>query len=326
MSIVIANNNQDGFYIISDTKITIHADKRIDNALLYNIQQYGMLKTIIFNGVAALSFAGNDLHIVNHLVKKLREIFEMPITPEDVYSTVESFFNSQVNLNPDGTHKCDFILATVQNETPCLYSFKDDFCIKNVKSCYIGNSDVYKRYKDFDLSKLASDFKCPEGYIGIELSASIKCTQNGDIKQDTDEMKKQIMRLKNIVDLGIKKNHKHKTDVGSPIIGVYFNTQRKQLEYFSDIIYEAHSIELSDGKPHKITINQYNNGEHYYIIPFKNYLGIIIYYPVINSSVIYFCTEDYKKNGIDDYYYLLLPIAYKGRITENDFYPIVADN
>ena len=326
MSIVIANNNENGFYIISDTKITFDEDKnpcQIREPLKSNLKKYGILKTVILKGVVALSFAGTDIKIADRTVSHLRKLMSTPVTFQEIYDTVKKDFESPENIDSDGNHKCDFILAMVMNGHPTLALFNDNSCAKDVKSCYIGNAEVYKRYRDYNV---AENFLPPCGNetgLYVEARLNIILTPEGDIEQDTDEMKTQILRLKEIVDLGIKSDSKHESDVGSPIIGVYFNTQRKQLEYFYDMIYEPHGVIPCDGKEHVININSYHSGESYSIIPFKYFEGVIIYYPWFNQSVVYFFTNDYLKLGIEDYNHLLLPIWSPKKITEKDLSPVI---
>lgn len=326
MSIVIANNNENGFYIISDTKITFDEDKnpcQIKEPLKSNLKKYGILKAVILRGVVALSFAGTDIRIVEGTVSHLRKLMSAPVTFQEIYDTVKNHFESPENIDSAGSHKCDFILAMVINGRPTLALFNDNSCGKDVKSCYIGNAEVYKRYRDYNVDENILQPCGNEKGLYVEARLNIKLTPEGDIEQDTDEMKTQILRLKEIVDLGIKSDSKHESDVGSPIIGVYFNTQRKQLEYFYDMIYESHGVIPCDGQDHAIDINPYHSGESYSIIPFKYFEGVIIYYPWLNQSVVYLLTNNYLKLGIEDYNHLLLPIWSPKKITEKDLSPVI---
>lgn len=326
MSIVIANNNDNGFYIISDTKITFDEDKnpcQIKEPLKSNLKKYGILKTVILKGVVALSFAGTDIKIADRTVSHLRKLMSASVTFQEIYDTVKKDFESPENIDSNGSHKCDFILAMVMNGRPTLALFNDNSCAKDVKSCYIGNAEVYKRYRDYNV---AENFLPPCGNetgLHVEVTFNRKFIPKGAIEQDIDEMKTQILRLKEIVDLGIKSDSKHESDVDSPIICVYFNTQRKQLEYYNDRIYESHGVIPYDGQDHAIDINPYRSGESYSIIPFKYFEGVIIYYPWFNQSVVYFFTNDYLKLGIEDYNHLLLPIWSPKKITEKDLSPVI---
>lgn len=329
MSIVIANNDETGFYIISDTKITFNEDKypcQIQEPLKSNIKKFGMLKTIIFRGCVALSFAGNDIRLIDNVISSIRDIMysQLPATFEDVFNLVAKMYDNPDNINDDGTHKCDYILAFTFDGKVSLNTFKDAGIIKNIKKSYIGNADVYKDFCDLDLSTTISYPNCPSGK-GILIDYAyidMKFTPEGDLEQDTDEVYSKIRRLKNIVDLGRRNDEKHESNVGSPIIGVYYNTQRKQFEYYYDKVYEVHGHIPSDGKEHAINISLTSSGESYDIAPFRHTEGVIAYYHFLDYSVAYLCSDEYIKMGINDYKNLLLPIYFKGYIDESKFSPI----
>lgn len=323
MSIVIANNDEKGFYIISDTKLTLDEDKmpcQIKEPLRTNLKKYGIIKTIIIRRDIAIAFAGNDIRIADEIIKDLRGRIYSPnmgIDYTELEEIVRNKFENEKNLNADGTHKCDFILSFLIADEIKLIQF-NDYGIREIKKGYIGNSEVYKRFIDYDLEKLPNLGYSKPNTITVELTFDMKFTPVDDEEQDTEEMKSKIQRLKEIVDLGIKSDSCHSSDVGSPIIGVYFNTQRKQFEYFRDAVYEVHSEVPIDGNAHPININLYHSGEYYTINPFLYNQGVIIDYPFFKKSIIYLYTIDYIELGIDDYNNLLLPLEKGYPINEND--------
>lgn len=323
MSIVIANNDEKGFYIISDTKLTLDEDKmpcQIKEPLRTNLKKYGIIKTIIIRRDIAISFAGNDIRIADEIIKDLRGRIYSPnmgIDYTELEEIVRNKFENEKNLNADGTHKCDFILSFLNGDEIKLIQF-NDYGIREIKKGYIGNSEVYKRFVDYDLEKLPDLSYSKSNTIPVEVSVNIKFTPLGDEEQDTEEMKSKIQRLKEIVDLGIKSDIYHSTDVGSPVIGVYYNTQRKQFEYFYDMIFEVHREIPKDGCVYPVNINLYHSGESYTIKPFQYNQGIIIYYPFLRKSIIYLCTIDYMQLGIDDYNNLLLPLEREYPFDENN--------
>lgn len=314
MSIIIANNDENGFYIISDTKLTFNEDKfpcQIKEPLKTNLKKYGTIKTIIINPNVALSFAGDDIQIADDMILVFKNISK-PCTSEDIYNIIKNEFNSQKNLNPDGSHKCDFILATVVDNKPSLSVFKDDGCTRNVTRCYIGNSEVYKKYKDYNVSEILANTYSDNDCMHAEISLTFTPIDQKDNVINT--MRQQMRRLKGIVDLGCKKDAKHTTDVDSPIIGVYFNTDRKQLEYYHDIIFEMHTTFIPDGIKRPL-IDCNTSKEVYEIIPIDYSYGVIIYHHIFDISIIYFRTIDYLNQGIDTYNNLLLPLFAKGEVT-----------
>jgi hypothetical protein len=314
---VIANNDEDGFYIISDTRIILGGNRfpsQVPIELKKNIETYGMVKSIIIGGKIVFCFAGNNINNADKVAERIRELYYVSgNTYEDIYDEVLNFYNSSENINDEGEHICDYILAFLINDKVVLNVFKDVAIGSRVNKCYIGNCDVYKGFHDLDVDRNISK----PVYIGndamiVEVITNIKFTPVGDIEQDTDLLKSKMQELKSIVDSGFY------NDVDSPVIGVYYNTQRKQFEYYYDKIYEVHGQVPSNGQDTPITITQYTNGENYEVKPFKHTEGLIIYNYTLNSSVAYLCTDIYLKEGITDYNNLLLPISFDGFVDENN--------
>lgn len=317
MSIAIANNDEDGFYIISDTRIIFDEDRfpsQVPIELKKNIEIYGMLKSIIIGGKIVFCFVGNNINNADKVAERIRELYCISgNTYEDIYDEVLNLYNSGENLNDEGEHICDYILAFLINEKVVLNVFKDVSIVRNAHKCYIGNFDVYKKFHDLDVERdVLKPFYMENDVMIVEATASIKFTPVGDVEQDTDLLKTKIQKLKSIVDIGFY------NDVDSPIIGVYYNTQRKQFEYYYDRIYEIHSQVPSNGQDTPITITQYINGENYEIKPFNYTEGLIIYNYTLNSSVVYLYTDRYLKEGITDFNNLLLPITFDGFVDENN--------
>ena len=327
MSIIIAKNCNDLFYIISDTKITLDDDKipcQIKDPLKSNLKKFGTIKTIIIKGVVALAFAGEDISLADDLILKLKELIytDKEKTLQDIYELVKYEYDSAKNKNGN-SHKCDYILAVLNQEKVSLFCFKDDINTKEVERCYIGDYETYKLFCDRDLEKsIPIANYVDKNKIYIESDINIKMTLEGEIEQKTEKMKEDMIKLKEIVDLGYKNDYKHKSTVGSPIVGVYLNTQRNQFEYYYDIIYNSHIEMKPDGTTHAITISEYSNGEYYTITPFKHTEGIIINYHFLKYSVSYIYTDYYLKLGIKDYNNLLLPIVFAGYIDEKLFTPL----
>lgn len=324
MSIVMATNDEDGFYIISDTKITFDEDRfpsQVPIELKKNIEKYGMVKSIIIGGTIVFCFAGENINNADKVAKRIRELLCISgITYEDIYDEVLNLYNSSDNLKEDGKHICDYILAFLIQERVSLNVFKDSVISRNVKKCYIGIADVYKAFHDLDVDGIIPNTDCiTKNTTLVEVTTNIKFTPKGEVEQDTYLMKSKMQKLKSIVDLGCY------NDVDSPIISVYYNTQRKQFEYYYDKIYEVHNQILSNGKDTPVMITPYSNGENYEVKPFNHTEGLIFYNYISNCSVAFLYTDIYLKKGITNFNNLLLPVCFNGLIDENNITKIIPE-
>lgn len=309
MSIIIANNDSDGFYIISDTKINFNEERqpfqKHNSFLMETIKAYGLIKTIIIRGDVTICFAGDDIKIADFTVNKIRSYLcshHTNSSPNGLLNIVKKCYDHEDNLC-NGRHICDFILATSTNHGIEVYSFKDNINCVAADKAYIRNQDVYRAYIDFNEKDFYTSPTCvSHDKILVEVNTSIKFTPKDEVEQDTELLKTQIEKLKLVVDSGKFK------DVDSPIIGVYYNTQRKRFEYLNDIQYAPHLELPTDGNSHSIDITPSSNGENYEILSFMGFEGIIIKYYSLNFSIVYLFTSYYLDKGISDFNNLLLPI------------------
>lgn len=313
MSIIIANNDDKGFFIISDTKVSFNEDKipfLLKEPLKTNLKRYGILKTIIIGGKIVFGFVGENLNIVDKTVYEIRKFYNINgINSEKIHELVLKNFSHKDNIKDDGFHKCDFILAILEKDKPFIFVYNDKKIYKNITNAYIGNCNVYKQYINFE-ENCNVTYELSKNNMACEFFVLAKFTPEGDLDQDLNEMHDKMITLKSVVDRGTKSDYKHVSDVDSPIIGVYHNIQRNQFEYFYSIVYETHSVFPMDGKSHEIGIRMpYISGEHYEIIPINHFEGIIIYNKITNIKVRYSLSDVYIKNyEITDFSNLSLPI------------------
>lgn len=309
MSIVIAdNNNIADFYIISDTKIVIDESSipyTIPPKLAFNIQKYGLIKTIIINNYFVVGFAG-DIIVANEFIGYLRYISSQNADPIEMLKIAKLYYDNNIKSTES---KCDFLIAIYYLENISLYKFSDNNSCVSIKRGYIGDSSVYKNFMDYSemiippKKELISSNK-----VLVEVQVKFHdITIDGEKYQNTEAMRSDINKLKEIVDRG------GNTYVGSPIIGVYFNMERKQFEYLTDKVYNVHGELSTNGEATSININQYHSGESYDISPVLFNQGIVITYWNFALNVAYLYTYDYKDLGINDLEYLLLPLPKKGR-------------
>lgn len=118
MSIAIAKNSAKEFYILSDTKIQFENDysEGADKYLKEEIKKWGMVKSIIISSDIVLSFAGDNIELVDSLVHKIRlALFKNKrLMYVEIVDIVKQHFELEENISREGeiyNHKCYYILT-----------------------------------------------------------------------------------------------------------------------------------------------------------------------------------------------------------------------
>lgn len=307
MSIVYFENTDEEFFIVSDTKICLegYTEKFIENSeILKSIKMYGMLKSLILRENIVLSFAGNNIAGLNELIENII-IFPSPIV-EKLIDFVKKYWEERF-LNSCNESELDLLLTIKTNKGIKVFCFNEEFCGKEIRQGYIGNNEFYRDFRNGKKIKRKPEY-VDENIIEVEPCFRI-INENQKMCQN---LSKTISRMRDISRLGYD-------DISEPFIGVYYNFDRNQFEYYEEQIYSGYvSLEKNNPNLVQLKVNNETRGDNYTVESIEYRKGVLYRNYLLEHSVMYVRSNTYEKDEAQEFYNFFLPIITKEKIMKED--------
>lgn len=307
MSIVYFENTEEEFFIISDTKICLegYTEKFIENSeLLQNIQIFGLLKSLILKNDIVLSFAGNNIAGLNELIEKI--ILFSGKYVNELINLVKDYWEEKFVTDNNET-ELDLILSIKTSHGIKVFCFNEKFNGEEIKKGYIGNNEFYRDFRNGKVIKRTPEY-LDEKIIEAEFNLEIQFLN----QQECPKLSKTINSMRIISRLGYN-------DILEPFIGVYYNNERNQFEYYEEQVYGGYiSLDSNSSEPVPLKVNEETRGDNYSIEAIEYRKGILYRNNLLKHSVMYVQSTMYKEDDAQEFYNFFVPIVTKDQITKKE--------